>query len=406
MDIGEVDMIVCYDAQKTPIRMVSTNYNTSTLVRLIHFLVQLQRVGRTGRKRAGRVEVLLSESREEANWDKAKNDYESVQASITRGDSIELYQDVHRLLPRENIPKCVEEEMPIYEYVVEPKLTKGTSKGTKRKRDVMRNIPDGAHDGFIASSKLLVKCAHKRAKAKHLEAHRNHLTDNEDVITVELGTNENLSPKDNIPSKSTKNKSRGKGSRKHAAVEDMSLSQLDRELQDDSDDMRIEQGIVLRSPTRSQQTQVSTTSPGNLSPSSFAMRPSSLETAMHRSHAAWLLDSDDDLRVSERSSVGRKSPKSRPPQSPRMTPNRVANLTPSSEASPIWRKRKQIPRRILSPLTTQTVQVDDSPARSPCHKKAVDPRTVKEFLDIEAEVSGEDASSSDPENAESESDRR
>lgn len=50
LDIGEVDLIVCFDAQKSPVRLV-------------------QRMGRTGRKRQGRIVVLLSEGREErVSW--------------------------------------------------------------------------------------------------------------------------------------------------------------------------------------------------------------------------------------------------------------------------------------------------------------------------------------------------
>jgi ERCC4-related helicase len=44
LDIGEVDPIVCYDVSKSPIRLV-------------------QRMGRTGRKRAGRIIVLVTEVR-------------------------------------------------------------------------------------------------------------------------------------------------------------------------------------------------------------------------------------------------------------------------------------------------------------------------------------------------------
>ena len=42
LDIGEVDLIVCYDVPKSPVRLV-------------------QRMGRTGRKRAGRIIVLVTE---------------------------------------------------------------------------------------------------------------------------------------------------------------------------------------------------------------------------------------------------------------------------------------------------------------------------------------------------------
>lgn len=46
LDIGEVDLIVCFDAQKSPIRLI-------------------QRMGRTGRQRQGRIVVILAEGREE-----------------------------------------------------------------------------------------------------------------------------------------------------------------------------------------------------------------------------------------------------------------------------------------------------------------------------------------------------
>jgi fanconi anemia group M protein len=45
LDIGEVDLIICFDANKSPTRSV-------------------QRMGRTGRKRDGRVVMLLTEGKE------------------------------------------------------------------------------------------------------------------------------------------------------------------------------------------------------------------------------------------------------------------------------------------------------------------------------------------------------
>lgn len=46
LDIGEVDLIVCYDATASPVRSV-------------------QRMGRTGRKREGRIVVLVAEGKEQ-----------------------------------------------------------------------------------------------------------------------------------------------------------------------------------------------------------------------------------------------------------------------------------------------------------------------------------------------------
>ena len=46
LDIGDVDLIVCFDAHKSPIRLV-------------------QRMGRTGRRRQGRIVMLVTEGKEE-----------------------------------------------------------------------------------------------------------------------------------------------------------------------------------------------------------------------------------------------------------------------------------------------------------------------------------------------------
>lgn len=46
LDIGEVDLIVCYDAPKSPVRLT-------------------QRMGRTGRQREGRIVILVTQGREE-----------------------------------------------------------------------------------------------------------------------------------------------------------------------------------------------------------------------------------------------------------------------------------------------------------------------------------------------------
>lgn len=46
LDIGDVDLIVCFDAHASPIRLI-------------------QRMGRTGRKRDGRIVILVTEGKEE-----------------------------------------------------------------------------------------------------------------------------------------------------------------------------------------------------------------------------------------------------------------------------------------------------------------------------------------------------
>lgn len=136
---------------------------------------QLQRVGRTGRKRTGYVHVLLSEGREEKNWDKAQSSYDEVQFSIEQCDKLEFYSDAERLLPAHIKPECVEMVMDIEEHVREDsKSRKGSlnaspnAKGRKRKRDddLGRNVPPGALMGFVKAKDLVVKGTKKRKKEK------------------------------------------------------------------------------------------------------------------------------------------------------------------------------------------------------------------------------------------------
>ncbi|XP_029316966.1 Fanconi anemia group M protein isoform X2 [Cottoperca gobio] len=81
LDIGEVDLIVCFDAQKNPIRLV-------------------QRMGRTGRKRQGRIVVILAEGREERIYNQSQSNKRSVDKSIIgnrRG--FHMYPNSPRMLP-------------------------------------------------------------------------------------------------------------------------------------------------------------------------------------------------------------------------------------------------------------------------------------------------------------------
>ncbi|KAJ1311629.1 hypothetical protein OPQ81_010105 [Rhizoctonia solani] len=170
LDIGEIDLIVCYDAQKAPVRM-------------------LQRVGRTGRKREGRVVVLLAEIREERNWDKAKESYRDVQQAIIDGSSIELFNDAARMIPEGSQPQCIEKKLDIepYDREVHGDLTgkrlrtkaEGSTGAKKRKRnsDVSRNVPEGALLGFVTAASLTVR---KKSSKKRLSSPRADGLDSDD----------------------------------------------------------------------------------------------------------------------------------------------------------------------------------------------------------------------------------
>ncbi|KAF0044281.1 hypothetical protein F2P81_003439 [Scophthalmus maximus] len=77
LDIGEVDLIVCFDAQKSPIRLV-------------------QRMGRTGRKRQGRIVVILAEGREERSQSNKRSVYKSITGNTC---GFHMYPNSPRMLP-------------------------------------------------------------------------------------------------------------------------------------------------------------------------------------------------------------------------------------------------------------------------------------------------------------------
>ncbi|KAK8088933.1 dead box helicase [Apiospora hydei] len=87
LDIGQVDLIICYDASSSPIKM-------------------LQRMGRTGRKRAGKVVLLLMRGKEEEKYTAAKDAYNQLQAMICDGKRFNFRHDLStRIVPREIKPQ-------------------------------------------------------------------------------------------------------------------------------------------------------------------------------------------------------------------------------------------------------------------------------------------------------------
>ncbi|XP_076835377.1 Fanconi anemia group M protein isoform X3 [Brachyhypopomus gauderio] len=86
LDIGEVDLIVCFDAQKSPIRLV-------------------QRMGRTGRRRQGRIVVILAEGREERTYNQSQSNRRSVNKCIAgKKHNFIMYPHSPRMLPADVTP--------------------------------------------------------------------------------------------------------------------------------------------------------------------------------------------------------------------------------------------------------------------------------------------------------------
>ncbi|KAL8322988.1 hypothetical protein RB597_008640 [Gaeumannomyces tritici] len=139
LDIGQVDLIICYDASSSPIRM-------------------LQRMGRTGRKRAGKITLLLMKGKEEDKYNQAQDNYEKMQHLICEGSRFNFRYDLSsRIVPRDVKPEV---DKRIVEIPVEntqntaPPEPKSRAARAKKPGKKKFNMPDGVETGFTLASML------------------------------------------------------------------------------------------------------------------------------------------------------------------------------------------------------------------------------------------------------------
>lgn len=104
LDIGDVDLIVSFDAQASPIRLVQRMVRArgASCLRAAQHLTHWQ--GRTGRHRTGHVFVLVTEGTEQARYDKANYSKKALQKAILRKSSFNFHTNVQRVLPDEFRP--------------------------------------------------------------------------------------------------------------------------------------------------------------------------------------------------------------------------------------------------------------------------------------------------------------
>lgn len=346
-------MIICYEAQKSSVRMVSSSVDHRLCPSdTTDFTVsQLQRIGRTGRKRDGHVHVMMSEVREERNWDRANENYEDVQRFIIRAEDLELYGDVGRLVPPEFNPEPIEQEMPIEEYVRDdgppkrvPKSPKSkTGKGKTREKDPTRNIPRGAMSGFVSASKLVVKG--RLSPLRELDSDAlNSDSDDQEIMAGIHGPRRTKS----MPSKSGTSKKKSlrrtvttaagtskktKGTRKkkqELEVErEKSLDPADIRLEDDSDDEAIERGLSAKARPSKRASESRAPPKASSSRLHTDLPPSSPEIPL----ADDIIDlTASDPPVLEPSPLPRSSPSS-PPASPGQRSDTLVNKQPSRSRS-------------------------------------------------------------------------
>jgi ATP-dependent DNA helicase MPH1 len=139
LDIGQVDLIICYDASGSPIRM-------------------LQRMGRTGRKRAGNIVLLLMRGKEGDAFQKAKDNYEQMQKMISSGERFAFRHDLSvRIIPKDVKPVVEKKIIDIpLENTQDQSLPEPKRRPAKTKRKLPKkfHLPDGVETGFQKASRI------------------------------------------------------------------------------------------------------------------------------------------------------------------------------------------------------------------------------------------------------------
>ncbi|KAL3287627.1 hypothetical protein HHI36_002096 [Cryptolaemus montrouzieri] len=135
LDVGEVDLIVCFDiSNKSPIRMV-------------------QRMGRTGRKREGQVIILVTEGKEQQTLNECLMHKNSMKNVIGSSKVLENYfVKSPRMVPANISPKCMK-----IQITVKPAMI------TKRSslKDMFRSITSGSSSSTLLDDVELVEIKEK-----------------------------------------------------------------------------------------------------------------------------------------------------------------------------------------------------------------------------------------------------
>ncbi|SCU84133.1 LAFA_0D08328g1_1 [Lachancea sp. 'fantastica'] len=159
LDIGEVDLIICYDSTGSPIK-------------------NIQRMGRTGRKRDGKIVLLLSGT-ENKKFAQAMEDYAELQRIVSR-NSLD-YRPSDRILPAGIEPVCekkfitigaeedelnnIDDSDEVIKFATQSmmgKLDTQKKKGARKTRKPKDNekrffMPDNVETGIVPATSLVNK---------------------------------------------------------------------------------------------------------------------------------------------------------------------------------------------------------------------------------------------------------
>ena len=175
LDIGEIDLIVCYDSSASPIRM-------------------LQRMGRTGRKRAGNVVLLLMRGKEERDSLQANDNYEKMQEMIASGTKFTFCEDrSRRILPRTANPvvdkRIVEIPVENTQSTELPEPKRRSGKAPTKRPPKKFHMPDGVKTGFVTASTLEdgagKPAIHRKSQAKQPSTERKEVVEEEPLPALE-----------------------------------------------------------------------------------------------------------------------------------------------------------------------------------------------------------------------------
>ena len=117
--------------------------------------MQLQRMGRTGRKRQGHVVFLLTEGKEQRDHEKSLENHEKIQQKIIAGKDFHFDLDKSpRILPNEFQPTCIKKEItPPNETPDELDLKLDRRKKLPKVQKIW-TLPENVETGFVRASVL------------------------------------------------------------------------------------------------------------------------------------------------------------------------------------------------------------------------------------------------------------
>jgi len=141
LDIADVDLIVSYDVISSPIRM-------------------LQRMGRTGRARAGQIIVLLTEGCEETRLDQMNRRASSIAKSLhDKLNCFSLYEESPRMIPTDGITvSCERKELNIEDIkfsgensIFPLHCKKSSCRDVEQKKDSVAFVQSAVESMFLES---------------------------------------------------------------------------------------------------------------------------------------------------------------------------------------------------------------------------------------------------------------